>query len=83
MDVLSSDGSLQYNYKECIDKFPYSYSTDEGKTVTANLTEKRVLTWSPRLAEKKGYEIRKMTEKAKALYYSEARGRSSGTPGIR
>ena len=83
VDVLSSDGSLQYHYKECIGKFPYSYSTNEGKTVTMNLTEKRVLTWSPRLAEKRVYEIRKMAEKAKALYYSKARGRSSGTPGIR
>lgn len=38
-----------------------------------NLTEKRVLTWAPSLAEKKGYEIRRMAEKAKALCYSDAK----------
>ena len=64
VDVLGSDDTLHYRYKECIDKFPYSYTTDEGNTVTVNLTEKRVLTWSPKLAEKKAYEIRKMAEKA-------------------
>ena len=80
-DVLSSDGSLHYRYKECIDRFPYSYTTEEGKKMTVSLTEKRVLTWSPKLAEKKGYEIRKMAEKAKALCYSEAKRSEYGDSG--
>ena len=80
-DVLSSDGSLHYRYKECIDRFPYSYTTEEGKKMTVSLTEKRVLTWSPKLAEKKGYEIRKMAEKAKALCYSEAKRSEFGDSG--
>ena len=81
VDVLDSAGSLHYRYKECIDKFPYSYTTDEGKTVTVSLTEKRVLTWSPKLAEKKAYEIRKLAEKAKALCYSEAKRSEFGDSG--
>lgn len=81
VDVLNNDGTLHYRYKECIDKFPYSYTADEGKTVTVNLTEKRVLTWSPKLAEKKAYEIRKMAEKAKALCYSEAKRSEFGDSG--
>ena len=81
VDVLRSDGSLHYRYKECIDRFPYSYTTEDGKTITVNLTEKRVLTWSPKLAEKKAYEIRKMAEKAKALCYSEAKRAEFGDSG--
>ena len=81
VDVISSDGSLHYRYKECIDRFPYSYTADGGKTVTVNLTEKRVLTWSPKLAEKKACEIRKMAEKAKALCYSEAKRSEFGDSG--
>lgn len=80
-DVLDGDGSLHYRYKECVDRFPYTYTTREGKAVTVELAEKRILTWSPKLAEKKSYETRKMAEKAKALCYSQAKRSEFGDSG--
>ena len=40
------NGNILYRYKSCIDQFPYT-AEYEGKTVTLNLTEKRLLTYNP------------------------------------
>jgi transposase len=65
--VTDSNGMLLYQIKECIDEFPYTYKDENGKKHTLRLKEKRVVTYNPKLAEKKKYEINKMAEKAKIL----------------
>lgn len=66
-EVRDNDGTLQYKYKSCVDKFPYKVSDGSNRQTTVNLTQKRVVTFSPLLAEKKSYEIKKMVEKAREL----------------
>jgi hypothetical protein len=65
--VIDSDGTLLYQIKECIDEFPYTYTDENGKKHAIRVKEKRVVTYNPKLAEKKKYEINKMVEKAKML----------------
>ena len=73
IDVKSKDGKLLYRIKECIDDFPYSYTDAQGRRKTVKLTEKRIVTYNPKLAEKQRYEIAKQVEKAKKLKASEAK----------
>ena len=72
-NVIDSDGTLLYQIKECIDEFPYTYTDENGKKRTVKLKEKRVVTYNPKLADKKKYEINKMVEKAKMLRASQAK----------
>ena len=74
------DGKILYYYKSCIDNFPYDIELD-GKKVTINLTEKRLLTYNPTLASKKRYEINRMVEKAKSLTLSQAKKSDYGETG--
>jgi hypothetical protein len=43
------------------------------------LTEKRVVTYNPKLAEKQKYEINRQVEKAKCLRACEAKNPNTGT----
>ena len=70
--VRNKAGKELYRYKSCVDKFPYTF-IHEGKNVTVQMTEKRLLTFNPDLAAKKRYEINKMVEKAKHLTLSAAK----------
>lgn len=79
-EVKNDDGSLLYRYKSCVDQFPYTIEI-EGKKKTLNFTEKRVLTYNPKLASKKRYEINKQIEKAKKLCYSQAKRSEYGDLG--
>lgn len=79
-EARSDDGSLLYRYKSCIDQFPYTVEI-EGKKKILNFTEKRVLTYNPKLASKKRYEINKQIEKAKKLCYSQAKRSEYGDLG--
>lgn len=72
-DVPGDDGKLFYRIKECVDKFPYDFTDENGKKTKVMLTEKRVVTFNPKLAEKKRYEINRMVEKARALKASKAK----------
>lgn len=51
-DVRSRDGTLLYRYKSCVEKFPYTFEID-GKKKTLCFTEKRLVTYNPKLASKK------------------------------
>jgi transposase len=53
----------------------------EGKEVTVQLTEKRLVTYNSNLAAKKRYEINRMVEKAKALTLSQAKRDDYGESG--
>ena len=73
VDVRNDDGEVCYRIKECVDDFPYLCEDAEGKKKTVLLREKRVVTYSPKLAEKQIYEINKQVEKAKTLRASQAK----------
>ena len=79
-EVKNDEGTLLYKYKSCIDKFPYNIEIN-GKKRTLNFTEKRVVTYNPKLASKKKYEITKQVEKAKNLCYSQAKRAEYGDLG--
>ena len=73
VDVKDKSGKVLYRYKECIDKFPYTITGEDGNDVVVHLREKRVLTFNPKLCEKQKYEIHKLVEKAKANCLSKAK----------
>ena len=77
-EVKDKDGTLLYRYKSCIDKFPYKVDDGANGATTVSLTQKRVVTYNPKLAEKKRYEISKMVEKARELSNSEAKRKEYG-----
>ncbi len=79
-EVKDKKGNVLYRYKSCIDKFPYTVE-HEGKKITVQLTEKRLLTYNPDLAHKKCFEINRMVEKARALTVSQAKKNDYGEVG--
>lgn len=79
-EVKDKSGKLLYKYKSCIEKFPYTFEY-EGNKKTVHLTEKRLLTYNPTLANKKRYEINKLIEKAHSLTLSRAKKSDYGEAG--
>ncbi len=77
-EIRGKDGQLLYKIKECIDEFPYRYTDEAGNSKVIMLKEKRVVTYNPKLAEKKRYEIHKQVEKAKYLKASHAKRQEYG-----
>lgn len=67
VEVKDRNGNLLYKYKSCIDDFKYEYTDKDGHKVSKTIKEKRVVTYNPKLAKKKNYEIDKMVEKARSL----------------
>lgn len=66
-DVTDARGSLLWSYKEATGDFEYRVTGDDGRKRGVRLPEKRVVTYSPRLARKQTYEINRQVEKARAL----------------
>ena len=65
---------LLYRTKECVDEFEYKFKDSEtGKIKKFKITEKRIVTFNPKLAKKQIYEINKQVEKAKLLTASQAK----------
>jgi transposase len=79
-EVKDKKGKILYRYKSCVDKFPYTVELD-GKEITVDFTEKRLLIYNPSLAAKKRHEINKMVEKAKSLTLSQAKKSDYGEVG--
>ena len=73
VDVKNKKGEVLYRIKECVDDFSYSYTDNAGHRKTLKLTEKRIVTFHPKLAEKQIYEINRQVEKAKNLRACEAK----------
>ena len=73
VDVKNKKGEVLYRIKECVDDFSYSYTDNAGHRKTLKLTEKRIVTFNPKLAEKQKYEINRQVEKAKNLRACEAK----------
>ena len=82
-EARDKEGHLIYKYKSCVDRFPYNITIDEntGKKKILMFKEKRVLTYNPKLAAKKKYEIEKQAEKARELCYSQAKRSEFGDLG--
>ena len=82
-EVRDKEGHLIYKYKSCVDQFPYNITVDENtrKKKILMFKEKRVLTYNPKLAAKKKYEIEKQAEKARELCYSQAKRSEFGDLG--
>ena len=73
VDVKNKKGEVLYRIKECVDDFSYSYIDNTGHRKTLKFTEKRIVTFNPKLAEKQIYEINRQVEKAKNLRACEAK----------
>lgn len=78
LEVKDKDGTLLYKYKSCVDKFSYKVDDGTNGPTTVNLTQKRVVTFNPKLAEKKRCEINKMIERARGLSNSQAKRKEYG-----
>ena len=73
-DVKNASGEVMYRIKECVDEFEYKFwDSDTGREKKFKITEKRIVTYNPKLAKKQIYEINKEVEKAKLLKASQAR----------
>ena len=79
--VCDANGKHLYSFKSCVDDFSYTITRADGKKQKVSLTEKRLVTFNPKLAEKKKYEIRKMIEKAHKLSLSQAKQKEYGDVG--
>lgn len=73
VDVKNKKGEVLYRIKDCVDDFNYNYTDKDGHRKTLKLTEKRVVTFNPKLAEKQTLEINRQVEKAKKLRACEAK----------
>lgn len=73
VDVKNKKGEVLYRIKECVDDFPYTYTDADGHKKTLKLSEKRIVTFNSKLAEKQRYEINRQVEKAKKLKACEAK----------
>lgn len=73
-DVTDASGNVLYRIKECVDEFEYRFHDAEtGKTKQFRITEKRIVTYNPKLAKKQIFEINKQIEKARLLKASQAK----------
>lgn len=72
-DIKNEKGEFLYRMKECVDDFTYTYTDADGHRKTLKLTEKRIVTFNPKLAEKQKYEINRQVEKAKMLKANQAK----------
>ena len=71
--VKNKKGEVIYYIKDCVDDFTYNYTDKAGHRKTLKLTEKRIVTFHPKLAEKQKHEINRQVEKAKRLRACEAK----------
>ena len=73
-DIKDDNGDVLYRIKEYVDEFEYKFKDSEtGKIKKFKITEKRIVTFNPKLAKKQIYEINKEIEKTKLLKASQAK----------
>ncbi len=78
-DIKNANGDVLYRIKECVDEFEYKFKdVDSGKIKKFKITEKRIVTYNPKLATKQIYEIKKEVEKARLLKASQAKKSEHG-----
>lgn len=63
-----------YRIKVCVDEFEYKFrDSDTGREKKFKITEKRIVTYNPKLTKKQIHEINKEVEKARLLEASQAK----------
>lgn len=73
-DVKNANGEVMYRIKECVDNFEYKFIDPEtGESKKFKISEKRIVTYNPKLAKKQIYEINKEVAKARLLRLSQAK----------
>ena len=74
------DGAREEKYRYCsfVDKFQYDYNDDLGCRVSFEAKERRVITYSPKLAMKKILELNRQVEKASNLCLYKAKKEEFG-----
>ena len=73
-EIKNASGEVVYRIKECVDEFEYKFKdSNSGRTKNFKLTEKRIVTFNPKLAKKQIYEINKEVEKARLLKAAQAK----------
>ena len=73
-DVKNAAGETLYRIKECVDEFEYKFTeSGTGSLKKFRITEKRIVTFNPKLAKKQNCEINKEVEKARLLKASQAK----------
>ena len=72
--IKNENDEVLYYIKECVDEFEYKFNDSEtGKVKKFTITEKRIVTFNPKLAKKQRFEIHKEVEKARLLKASQAK----------
>ena len=72
-DVVDGAGNLLWSHKEATGDFEYRVTGADGRKRAVRLPEKRVVTYSPKLARKQTWEINRQVEKARALRLAAAK----------
>lgn len=72
-EVKDGSGNVLYKIKSCVDTFEYRVTGENGVKRTVRITEKRVVTYNIKLAQKQIYEINRQVEKARKLKASQAK----------
>ncbi len=73
-DIKNASGEVMYRMKECVDEFEYKFrDSNTGKEKKFKITEKRIVTYNPKLAKKQIYKINREVEKARLLKASQAK----------
>ena len=72
-DVVDAGGNVLYRVKETTGDFEYRVTGADGRKVSVRLPEKRVVTYSPKLAKKQTLEISRQVEKARTLRLAAAK----------
>lgn len=73
-EIKNTNGDVLYRIKECVDEFEYKFTDSKtGTRKKFKVTEKRIVTYNPKLAKKQIYEINKEVEKARLLKASQAK----------
>lgn len=73
--VKDESGHVKYRYKECVDEFEYKCKIDpaDKREEKFRVREKRIVTYSPKLASKQRREIMRMVERLQSkITYKEA-----------
>ena len=73
--VKGESGHVKYRYKECVDEFEYKCKIDpaDKREAKFRVREKRIVTYSPKLASKQRREIMRMVERLQSkITYKEA-----------
>ena len=66
-EIKDSNGKLIFKYKECIDDFEYHFTDENGKVVSFQVKEKRIVSFNPSLAKKQRAQIQKQIDKASEI----------------